>query len=284
MRKSTFLWLLLAVICGCMLFRTSQEVTDGRTKLAAIEASTRKEDESIRVLEAEWSYLNQPDRLEKLSKQYLTLAPLKGKQFSKISGLEDKTAGDKPAADVTADKTANDKAETANPVLATVDAAEDETDTTVDASDDANAEVKAPEAVATAPVKAEPAKPAAEKTVAEKTADKSSAAAAFVSSLKIDKASTAESTSTLAKTKAAAAKPAATATAAHTAAKTPAHGYVYSPPVKPYAKTAVGKTGAALPYGGTKYATTYAATSPAPQPVHDSQRGFGDVLKSLGGN
>jgi hypothetical protein len=88
MRKTAMLWLVLAVICGGMLFQTSQRVTDGRAQLAGIEAAVRKEDEHLRVLQAEWSYLNQPDRLEKLSKQYLHLAPLKGKQFAKLADLE----------------------------------------------------------------------------------------------------------------------------------------------------------------------------------------------------
>lgn len=88
MRKTAMLWLVLAVTCGGMLFQTSQRVTDGRAQLAGIEAAARKEDEHLRVLQAEWSYLNQPDRLEKLSKQYLHLAPLKGKQFAKVADLE----------------------------------------------------------------------------------------------------------------------------------------------------------------------------------------------------
>ena len=96
MRKTAMLWLVLAVICGGMLFQTSQRVTDGRAQLAGIDAAARKEDEHLRVLQAEWSYLNQPDRLEKLSKQYLRLAPLKGKQFTKVVELEER-----PAAPVT---------------------------------------------------------------------------------------------------------------------------------------------------------------------------------------
>lgn len=88
MRKTAMLWLVLAVICGGMLFQTSQRVTDGRAQLAGIEAAARKEDEHLRVLQAEWSYLNQPDRLEKLSNQYLHLEPLKGKQFAKVADLQ----------------------------------------------------------------------------------------------------------------------------------------------------------------------------------------------------
>lgn len=84
MRRMTILWLALAAICSAVLFHTSQQVTDGRPKLTALNEDIRKENETVRVLQAEWSYLNQPDRLEKLSKQYLDLAPLKGRQFTKL--------------------------------------------------------------------------------------------------------------------------------------------------------------------------------------------------------
>lgn len=92
MRRMTLLWLMLAAVCGGVLFHTSQQVNDGRTKLTSINDDIRKEDETIRVLQAEWSYLNQPDRLEKLAKQYLTLAPLKGRQFAKLADIADQPA------------------------------------------------------------------------------------------------------------------------------------------------------------------------------------------------
>lgn len=90
MRKSALLWLFMAVLAGGVLFHTSQRVNDGRTELDKISQSLRKEDENLRVLQAEWSYLNQPDRLEKLSKKYLHLEPLKGSQFTKTEDLGEK--------------------------------------------------------------------------------------------------------------------------------------------------------------------------------------------------
>ena len=63
MRKTALLWLVLASLCGGILFQTSQRVNDGRTRLANINAALKKEDESLRVLQAEWSYLNQPEGL-----------------------------------------------------------------------------------------------------------------------------------------------------------------------------------------------------------------------------
>jgi cell division protein FtsL len=87
MRKTTLLWLVLAAFCGTVLFHTSQRVHDEREKLAALETSIGKEEESLRVLSAEWSYLNQPARLEKLAKTYLNMAPLKGSQFIKVEDI-----------------------------------------------------------------------------------------------------------------------------------------------------------------------------------------------------
>lgn len=92
MRKTALLWLFLAALCGGVLFQTASRVNDGLSRLANINGSIKKEDESLRVLQAEWSYLNQPERLEKLSKKYLGLEPLKGRQFGKAADLEERPA------------------------------------------------------------------------------------------------------------------------------------------------------------------------------------------------
>jgi len=92
MRKTTLLWLILALFCGIGIFHTSQRVHDEREKIATLNASIDKEQESLRVLNAEWSYLNQPARLEKLAKTYLHLAPLKGGQFVKVEDIAMRSA------------------------------------------------------------------------------------------------------------------------------------------------------------------------------------------------
>lgn len=102
MRKSTFFWLLLAALAGGILFHTSQQVTDGRAKLQTLAQNIREEQESIRVLNAEWSYLNRPARLEKLSAQYLTLAPLTGRQMTDIKNLTDRPQAPAPTTLATA--------------------------------------------------------------------------------------------------------------------------------------------------------------------------------------
>ncbi|MDP2206733.1 MAG: hypothetical protein Q8K65_10565 [Alphaproteobacteria bacterium] len=87
MSKFAILWLCCAMMTGALLFQTSQHVTDGRQRLENITAEMRSEEDTLRVLQAEWSYLNQPERLEKLAAQYLKLAPMKGRQFAAAASL-----------------------------------------------------------------------------------------------------------------------------------------------------------------------------------------------------
>lgn len=78
-RKSRPLPVLLlmggAIIAGITLFHISERVQSAEADLARIEAAAAKEAETIRVLRAEWAYLNRPDRLEKLAQKHLGMAP-----------------------------------------------------------------------------------------------------------------------------------------------------------------------------------------------------------------
>lgn len=123
MNRMAVLWLVLAVVAGALLFKTSQQVTDGRQHLANITADIRREEDSLRVLQAEWSYLNQPDRLEKLSAQYLKLTPMKGKQFANADSLPLRPVPEEPAATETPELVAAITTEAA--VLTTAEAAQE---------------------------------------------------------------------------------------------------------------------------------------------------------------
>lgn len=94
MRKATIFWLGMAVVCGTVLFHTSQEASDGRQRLRGLEREMLREEESLRVLRAEWSYLNQPERLEKLARQYLNLEPLQGRQFARVVDINERMDDD----------------------------------------------------------------------------------------------------------------------------------------------------------------------------------------------
>ncbi len=72
-RLSTILSLGLAIGAGFVLFQTSQNVQQAEGRLHKIQTALAKEQDALRVLEAEWDYLNRPDRLEELARDYLKM-------------------------------------------------------------------------------------------------------------------------------------------------------------------------------------------------------------------
>ncbi len=63
----------LAGLSGALLLHTSQSVQKAEEKLTALQQGVTQEEESIRVLRTEWAYLNSPQRIETLARQYLNL-------------------------------------------------------------------------------------------------------------------------------------------------------------------------------------------------------------------
>ncbi len=72
-RLSTILSLTLAAGAGFILFQTSQNVQQAENNLHNVQTALAKEQDAMRVLETEWDYLNRPDRLEELARQYLKM-------------------------------------------------------------------------------------------------------------------------------------------------------------------------------------------------------------------
>lgn len=75
LRLSTITALSVAGIAGFLLFQTSQNVQQAESKLSATREKLAKEQDAMRVLETEWDYLNRPDRIEDLARQYLKMQP-----------------------------------------------------------------------------------------------------------------------------------------------------------------------------------------------------------------
>lgn len=74
-------------VVGFGLFRLTYEVQGLEDELARLNRSILEEQEAIHVLEAEWSYLNRPARLEKLNDRHLGLGPLSEAHIGDIAGL-----------------------------------------------------------------------------------------------------------------------------------------------------------------------------------------------------
>lgn len=87
MRRAMLLFVGLAILAGIGLYHLKHEVMLLEQELAQTNRKILKEQEAIHVLEAEWTYLNDPRRLEALSKRYLELAPLSAAQVITLHDL-----------------------------------------------------------------------------------------------------------------------------------------------------------------------------------------------------
>ena len=66
---------LLTAAATCLLYGFKHQVGVQKTRLAELHAAIDQERETIAVLRAEWSHLNDPKRLERLARRHLSLRP-----------------------------------------------------------------------------------------------------------------------------------------------------------------------------------------------------------------
>lgn len=74
-RISNLLYAAATACLAALLFWTSQNVQHAENKLDDVKAKLHAEQDSLHVLEAEWSYLTRPERLEQLAKDNLHMVP-----------------------------------------------------------------------------------------------------------------------------------------------------------------------------------------------------------------
>ena len=90
LRLSTVTSFGLAFASGLVLFWTSQNVQQSEIHERQLKQSIVDERESIRVLRAEWDYLNRPDRLEAMAGRYLDMkAPAPVQLLEKVADIPD---------------------------------------------------------------------------------------------------------------------------------------------------------------------------------------------------
>ncbi|MBP2299483.1 cell division protein FtsL [Azospirillum picis] len=80
--KTWLFWGGLIAAAGGVLFQTSYDVQDLEEKLAGLNRKIIQEQETIQILKAEWSYLNDPSKLEQMAHAYLDLQPTEARQFN----------------------------------------------------------------------------------------------------------------------------------------------------------------------------------------------------------
>ncbi len=87
MQRSNSIFFLLALIGGFILFKVKYEVVEIEKNLAHTEKQISLEKEMIHVLNAEWSHLNEPQRLQKLAEKYLDIVPMKSEQIAAVMSV-----------------------------------------------------------------------------------------------------------------------------------------------------------------------------------------------------
>ena len=68
-RPATLILFALAVVAGGVLFSISFEVSALEERLTVLNKQITQDRDSMHVLQAEWSYLNQPERLDAIARR-----------------------------------------------------------------------------------------------------------------------------------------------------------------------------------------------------------------------
>jgi len=87
--KTTLLFLLLAGAISVALFSVKYQVQDLEQELVGLNRSIIDERKSIHVLKAEWSHLNNPERLKGLARRHLGMRPVEPDQMKTFDGVRE---------------------------------------------------------------------------------------------------------------------------------------------------------------------------------------------------
>jgi hypothetical protein len=91
-RVTRLLWPLLFAGLVIGLYNLKAQVEDQEKELARIQRAIEDERDTIQVLRAEWSYLNQPERLRRLAAAKLDLQPVAQRQMASMERLAQRLA------------------------------------------------------------------------------------------------------------------------------------------------------------------------------------------------
>jgi len=82
-RLGTVFWFVMVLVAGFTTFKVKYAVQDIEDQLNRVRRHTIAEQQEIRVLTAEWTYLTQPERLADLNRRFLQLAPIAARQMQR---------------------------------------------------------------------------------------------------------------------------------------------------------------------------------------------------------
>lgn len=87
MTRFAITWLIAVTVAALGLFHVSHQVEQLKNELIREQRSILRDQETIHVLEAEWSYLNRPERIADLARRHLALIPLSADRVVSIQDL-----------------------------------------------------------------------------------------------------------------------------------------------------------------------------------------------------
>lgn len=79
-------WIGLVLVSGFTTFKVKHAVQDIDDELARVRKHAVAEQQEVRVLTAEWTFLNQPERLAELNRTFLQLGPITARQLQQRIG------------------------------------------------------------------------------------------------------------------------------------------------------------------------------------------------------
>jgi hypothetical protein len=80
----------LLLLVAFVLYNNVSQVEAQEHELKTLDEALAHEAESIRVLKAEWSYLNQPERLQIMARRHLNLGPTGAAQIVVLANLPER--------------------------------------------------------------------------------------------------------------------------------------------------------------------------------------------------
>jgi hypothetical protein len=81
---------MMSVVLAVVLYTVKYDAQVEIRRIKVLKVEIRKEAETINILRAEWSYLNQPERLKRLAERYTKLMPLNANQIVTVNNLPER--------------------------------------------------------------------------------------------------------------------------------------------------------------------------------------------------
>ena len=94
MKRTTSMLLIGVIVLGLGVgtYVVEQMILEREQIIAALNAKIKEEQDRITVLEADWSYLTRPSRIQSLSKEMLSFAPIEPQRILTLDMLDGQNA------------------------------------------------------------------------------------------------------------------------------------------------------------------------------------------------